>query len=300
MTKTRVPADPDGLPDVSTPSVLRGAALEVAPRVLRRPASAATVPDGRDGAGTAGREILSVPVESLPGYEPGVRAGFEKCETMLRARQQDAVDAGFRAGFEQGQRQGIDQGLAEGREAGNRMVEEESRSAREATASRLARLDQIIAALPEAMARRLAEAEEDMIALCHEVICRILGERLATEAGVADQVRQAIRGAGGAALQAGARGNVAIHVHPRDLAILEADAELTAWIVHQAATGSVQWVGDERVLLGGCLVRSAEGTLDARLETQLAGLRRLLGAEGRDEAGPRAGGASGAAKGGNS
>ncbi len=40
--------------------------------------------------------------------------------------------------------------------------------------------------------------------------------------------------------------------------------------------GAIRLVEDPRVMLGGCIVESSRGTLDARLETQIERLKSVL------------------------
>jgi flagellar assembly protein FliH len=204
------------------------------------------------------------------------------------------LEVGRRAGFEQGFQQGMERGMAEGRDEGLRRLEEEAEAARQASAGRLARLDQLLAAVAEGIARRLAEAEDDMVALCHEVICRILGEHLSTREGVIACVRRAVEEAGSSGPPGSGRSALELHVHPRDLAAIEGDPAFGDWLQQHASAGGSRWIPDERVELGGCLVRSVEGTLDARLETQLAVLQALLrrGATSRAREAPEAAAAS--------
>jgi flagellar biosynthesis/type III secretory pathway protein FliH len=58
-----------------------------------------------------------------------------------------------------------------------------------------------------------------------------------------------------------------VHVHPEDLAAL-----------HQAglASSTWRWIGDPSVAMGGVVLRSDAGSLDARLGTQLEALRQRL------------------------
>lgn len=271
-------------------AVLRDAAMDPHPMLIGRAWAAAGQPapagaSGRTSAHAgpavpgAGACVAPPDPASLPGYEEGFRAGAVSAEAAQRAREQASIDATQRAAFERGRDEGKAQGLAEGREAGRRSAEQEARAVREAVAARVAQLDELLATLRTELARRLERAEDDMVTLCHAAICRILGEEYLTRDGVAQHVRQAIREGG--FLGAGSNlGQLAIHVHPQDLAKLEADSMLASWLRQHAAAGVVRWVPDERVRMGGCLVRSGDGTIDARLETQLAALRAVL-SEGR-------------------
>ncbi|HEX7637350.1 MAG TPA: FliH/SctL family protein, partial [Burkholderiaceae bacterium] len=179
------------------------------------------------------------------------------------------------AGFEEGLRQG----LAEGRAAGEAEVQRRLAHAQEQAFARLQRLDGLQAAwaqqLAGQLAARLAAAEDDMIGLCHAVVCRILGDNLATRAGVAQSVRMAIEEWLRASEQQSRAEGVVVQVHPADLDAMKADDVLARWLVQQGMKG-VQWQAHEDVRLGGCIVRGDEGDLDARLETQLGILRDQL------------------------
>jgi flagellar assembly protein FliH len=194
-------------------------------------------------------------------------------------------DEARRRGYEEG----FAQGCAEGRKRGNeeaaqlatqaseqaareleartdRMTQELAQQAQARYQARLRVVDGIISALPSQVEARLAAAEDDMLALCFETICRVLGERAVQP----DMVRAQL------ALAADALRNrelVAVHLHPDDLAALQRDGgAMPAGL----GGGEIQWIPSADVALGGCLLQSAEGGLDARLETQLQALRELL------------------------
>jgi flagellar assembly protein FliH len=267
-------------------SVMRAVVVDPVPLVLARPGASPTraggAANGRragaNGRAAANGAVDRVPLADASGLEAAFRAGYGKCEAEQRAAFDAMAENSRRAAFEQGMVEGRRQGLDEGREAARLAAEREARTTQELVTARLARLDQLLAALSEEMQRRLASAEEEMVALCHGVVCRVLGEQLVTREGVACCVRQAVQEAGGGAgLRGLAHGQVALHVHPRDLASLESDEDLAAWMRQNASgPGAVQWVPDERVGPGGCIIRSPEGSLDARIETQMASLRKVL------------------------
>ncbi|MCF1441338.1 FliH/SctL family protein [Ralstonia pseudosolanacearum] len=194
------------------------------------------------------------------GHEAGWAAGQR--EGMAQGREE-----GYRNGFEAGREDGYLQGLKEGRADGQL---EAQAMARLTVDDRLRHLDQLLAALPAEMIKRLHQSEDEMAALCFEVICRIVGDAVKDPHAVRGMVRRAV--------QLASTQLVAIHVHPADLAGLQGDAELNAWLARQRAQeGSpVQWVADDRVELGGCMLRSPCGNLDARLETQLAAVREVM------------------------
>lgn len=258
--------------------VLRSPAAGQAPRLIGRaradvPASA---PDGvavalaRLAPGTGLDQPRAQVDESAlqRAREEGRQAG------LLEGRDQ-ALREQAHAGFEEGLRQG----LVEGRGAGEIEAQRRLTGAQEQAAERLQRIEQFHAAWAEqlqaAFHARLEGAEDDMVALCHGVICRLLGEHLVTQAGAAQAVRAAIE----TWLQSSEkqlRGEgVTVHVHPGDLDAMKHDDMLARWLVQQGLRG-MAWEASDGVRLGGCIVRSDEGDLDARLETQLASLRAQL------------------------
>jgi flagellar assembly protein FliH len=266
-------------------AILRDFVTDSRPIVVGRAGQAACAParqaDGTAQAetGAAAAPAAAVNPTALPGYQAGFEAGVAAAEAAQRTREQASAEATQRAGFERGREDGRAQGLTEGREAGRQQAERDARAAHDAAEARLGRLDELLQGVSAELARRLEAAEDDMIALCHAAICRILGEEIVARDGAAQLVRQAVR-EGGFVGAASRLGQLAIHVHPTDCAALEGNAMLAAWLHQHSAAGVIRWVPDEQVKLGGCLVRSGEGTVDARLETQMTALQRML-AEGR-------------------
>ena len=118
----------------------------------------------------------------------------------------------------------------------------------------------LLTAVPAQIQARIDGAEDDLVALCFESVCRILGPAAVTAEGVRAQVAQARKGLQGQL--------VAVHLHPDDLAMLRAGAD--------NGDAAVQWVADPAVGIGGCILQSQQGGLDARLETQLRTLAELL------------------------
>jgi flagellar assembly protein FliH len=117
-----------------------------------------------------------------------------------------------------------------------------------------------------------------MVALCWETVCRMLGEQAATSDGVRMHVLETLR-------TWRARGALSVHLNPGDLQQIADGTAGRAAIdseLERAGHTGVQWIADPTVALGGCIVRSEEGGLDARLETQLAALKvALLAARAR-------------------
>lgn len=197
------------------------------------------------------------------GHELGLRDG------QARASREE-----LQVGYEEGLQRGLAEGRAQAAEDARRRL---LASQQEAEA-RLQRLDALHDAfaqgLREQLVQRLAAAEDDMVALCHEALCRVFGAAALDRSLAAEAVRTAVA----AWLQGGAgeSATLALHVHPDDLAMLQSDEALAAWIKRQGQRGVV-WQADAEVAWGGCVVRSTrQGRLDARLETQFAALQAWM------------------------
>lgn len=162
-------------------------------------------------------------------------------EAQLRQWQQSAEQRGYEAGYERG--------LAEA----NRRLEQE--------------LEQL-ARLAESMQRAQGERNGALQAFAAEfalaVTVRLLGAAAPTREGVLALAASALAQVPpGAALK--------LRVHARD-------AQLLQQFVLQRVQGGepIEVVADANVELGGCLIDTPTGTLDARLESQLQALKQGL------------------------
>jgi flagellar assembly protein FliH len=226
-----------------TPSVLQSVPVQEQARTLQRPVN-------RFAAADASRE------------EAVRRQGEAAQAQQLEKIQREAYDAGLEAGKRQA--------FEEGRLAGAKQGESAGRAAALAEYSqRIERLDAVLAELTDEVPRRLEACEEDVVALAFAAVCKIVGRAAITPKGA--------RGAVLAALdQLRTRPLVALRVHPNDLALLRGDDRIADMIALHGAAQGLEWRADERVKLGGCVLETAGGTLDARLETQLDSLRASL------------------------
>lgn len=186
-------------------------------------------------------------------------------------------DAAIRQGYEAGLQQGHAEGLRRGQEAGSQAVREacrlEAESALqkaigEATAplrQREAKLGTLIAAIESEERSRLVAAEDEMVALCFETVCAVLGARAVRPATVKSHL---------ASIRASAseHGGLALHVHPEDAALLAEAYPATG----RCEAPAVAWVADPEIATGGCKVVQRGGGLDLRLETALERCKELL------------------------
>jgi flagellar assembly protein FliH len=154
------------------------------------------------------------------------------------------------AAFDGAQRRGFAEGEERGAAAAAELVREQ-----------VERFVRISGTLAQSKLAVLADAEDMLVEIAFTALCRMLGEHAATRAGVAAQVQRLIHGERDLDL-------VTVHLHPDDLAALEAGAP--------AIDTRVRLQGDAALTLGGCVLEGPRGTLDARLDLQLQRLREAL------------------------
>lgn len=114
-----------------------------------------------------------------------------------------------------------------------------------------------------------AAAKDVALVLARKMAEKIVGRAVELEPSVMGEiVGQAL-----AASQARG-GGVLLRVHPEDLAAV--DQSRPGWSQRIAAVADVRMVADDSVGRHGCVVETAVGRLDARLQTQLDALDRAL------------------------
>lgn len=182
------------------------------------------------------------------------RLAAERAQVLAQVTEA-AHTAGYQAGHEAGQAAGHEAGLAAGQAAGQAEW-----------ADRTARLDALLGSVQAQLADGIAGHEDLMVELAFEAVVRILGQAAPTAQGVRGVVREAI-----GALRD--REQVLVRLSPRDAGLLRA---MQGDLAGLAGSTGLEIVADETIELGGCLLETAHGGLDARLETQMQRLRELL------------------------
>ncbi len=242
--------------------VLRGAATHMQPRTLPRPQRQAG-----EGATASAREALPAgqAVTRIDGaadaYAQGLEAG--------RA-------AGMQQGLEGAQKR-VDDAMRSARQEFEQVAGQRLQEFKTEANARLAQLERLLANFESAAHQRVGELESDAIALAYSALCKVLGDNARDPVTIAAIVRQGMAQLSGSAL-------LAVRMNEADLRILLGDEQGRRL---QAAAPRVKWVADSSVAAGGCLLDTAAGSLDARLETQLATLRALW-ASTPDPEGPSA------------
>lgn len=199
---------------------------------------------------------------------------------------QEARDSGRRAGFAQGmqlaagEHKALSDKLARDAAA---TLEAQLRQARETAqqqaaeqfGKQFARLQALLEALPAQIDSRMEACVEDMLDLCMDILGRCFSSQPWQAQQIAGWVRSALE-------DMRARPVVAVHLHPDDLATIEQAQTVFAAVNQELASGDqgpsvaqptgqsrVQWVADPALHLGGCMLKSPQGGLDARMQTRL-------------------------------
>lgn len=248
---------------VDPPTVLRGVALspQSVPTPVRASAPAAALQRSRR------------PEDLLPPRDMPSPSDIEA----------DARQRGYREGWEQGYQEArvaareavlvqaeslIAEATEEARRVAQSQVSERLEvAARQRAHEQFARMDALLASMPEAIAQRMEAAEDDLLVLSAEVVVRLLGSAAVHGDAVRGAVMQALA-------QVRSRELVTIALHPDDLATLQALPDAQCWMQQQGP--QIRWTASVDVPTGGCLMACADGTLDARLDTQLQVFTRLL------------------------
>lgn len=234
--------------------VLRGMHVESAPLHLLRP------------------RPLPEPVASKPPAEPVPDTPVEEASRRsLEEAVRQGREEGLRAGYEAGMRKGLADAAAQAASA-----TQKAQAAADAEYElRRERLEFLAGRLQASLPDALAAAEDEMVALCFETLCRMIGSAAPDESALRAQLL---------ALYGHARSGevLALHVNPSDLAVVERRAE---------GAPAIPWVADPEVELGGCILRRKGGALDARLDAMLEACKAALlaaRAQRHREAGERA------------
>lgn len=261
--------------------IIRAAVISGVGHQLRRPGTAAAIP----AVAAATAALTATAVSSVDEAASGLRAEW----AALRQRQagMDQAEAEMatlrgqldlrQAALETAQRELADNCAAMLTDAQCRGLEqgryEAARELTERLAAQGERVNVVLNALNQSRRRALDEQEDMLVEIAFTAVCRMLGATAASRAGIASLVRS---------LTDAERDPAPLNVrlHPQDLALLTGDGmEFAQHIVLQADSG---------IELGGCLVASQHGTLDARLEQQVQQLRAVLlevrGAGNKNEA----------------
>jgi flagellar assembly protein FliH len=180
-------------------------------------------------------------------------AGALPVEPVELARREAHLQA-WRIGLEEGRLHGFEQGHADGLARGRHEAAQEA--ARQAAAAREAQERAVEAwvqatrAIDGLWADLLREAEAELAVLAAQLLTRLVGEALGSPHGVAARV-----------------GCLLAELPQRGLAVRIAPALLPH--LPDAPARGMRWIPDPALGPGDCMVETAMGTLEARLEQVL-------------------------------
>lgn len=232
---------------------------KVALRALVREAAASSLKKAMEDREKAARDILA--------------QAMQKAEEILSDARRRADEA-----YRQAAARGYDVGLAQGL------------AAAEAEAAKLlSTLDEAIRKVSSLKGQIMREAQQDLVEMSIAVSAKVIGALASenpkvTEAVVADALSRVKMTT-----------SVSVRVHPDVYGYLAAKGEELANLVDGVRT--IEFIPDPRIELGGCVVETDSGIIDATVEGKLAEVCRALAAsepastlEGsgwRDGEGPR-------------
>ncbi|CAI6026669.1 FliH/SctL family protein [Cohnella sp. JJ-181] len=224
-----------------------------------------------NGSGEPDAETLELKDRILADAEETARHILQDAAEQARQVQADAEsdaaawwdarraeDAAF---IEEEKRRGYEEGFASG-------TEQAEHQAQARLEQMLAEAERIVTQAYEAKARIIAEAERFVVELSCSIAGKIVRGTLegASEMAI-DMMKQALA-------RRKERGTITLCVAPEQFEFVEAAKDELALAVDSQA--ELQIVPDPTVRGGGCVIRSAYGSIDARVDTQLESIRDEL------------------------
>jgi flagellar assembly protein FliH len=241
-----------------------------APHASAAAHAASAAPAGQvDAAGaiSAPRPAMHAPMWPLPASHEGPRSVDQSVVAAAPAEDSIAAQA-FQKGFDAGHAEGVSAGHGEGLQRGFAQgLRDGEATAAETLAQQVQRFAAGAAAIEHATAQVEALVEDDAVEALFAAVLQI--------AGLAHADRDTLRETYRAALaQVRDRRELQLHLHPEDLAFLQAQAGADEMLL--AGAPGIAWVADPSIQLGGCKIAGRGGELDARLDQQLATLKDVL------------------------
>jgi Flagellar biosynthesis/type III secretory pathway protein len=199
--------------------------------------------------------------------EERIREAGEQCEQMI-ADTEARIDAWWLEkrledeSFSQASREeGYKQGYAEGREQAEQSLQQQWES-------RLEEANAILKAAYEMREQIIQEAEPFLVELSVSISEKVIGRQLSEAPDMAlELIRKALS-------RRREQGVIALCVSPGQLAFVQAAREELNLVIDSQA--ELQIIPDATVKDFGCVIRSAYGSIDARIDTQLSEIKREL------------------------
>ena len=237
-------------------ALIRGAHVSERAVVLgvRRPGHAEAEPVARPAPTGTGADPCPVGarLESAAPEAAWLESERRKIADELRLE----LDARLEREAEEARKAGHAEGVEQGRAEALREASEQAAAGTRA-----------LAAVAKHAEREIEGAQDLLVGIAFEAVCKLLGARALEREAVAGMVHEVIA-------RVKRDEAMLVRLHPQDCALLRGAAG------DPRGDGDrhfkVELVADDKVALGGCLVETEGGLLDARLETQLERLRATL------------------------
>lgn len=129
---------------------------------------------------------------------------------------------------------------------------------------KLTRLDKLLNKISEFNFYTEDRDNEFLVEVIFESICKIIGEKTITKAQVLNVINYSIN-------QINENLSISLYVSPIDFDLIGGEVKNS-----ERPLQKINILPSENIELGGCLIETDEGVLDARLDTQLHELKQLL------------------------
>jgi flagellar biosynthesis/type III secretory pathway protein FliH len=182
-------------------------------------------------------------------------------QKKLAQEQKEQARAAVARAYEKGLNDGISKGYAQGRETAAREFDEKIAALQERISTMLQELESEKNGL-------YARADSTLLMLCRLMAKKIIGSECGTRSEVILAVlRKALS-------YVADKDRLVVRVAPADFSAVSDKREFWAPVAERLTGISIEQ--DERIARGGCILESASGVVDARLDTQVAELGDVI------------------------
>lgn len=236
-------------------SIIRSATLSGHKRTLVTRASKEQTANNGEVTSDIKAELPSPIPETVKETDPAktVAELVEQARLSILMQIKDEAEAARELGRQRGMREGHQAGME---------------AAKSDFVAEFERIKSITDKLPIAIETGIKGIEDLAVAIAFEAICKILGDAAVSLDGVQGIIRQVSQ-------RVSAKEKLIVRLHPADYKILESGGVFKTMLQTQTPD-QISWKADPDILLGGCVLETPVGDLDARLETQLENLRQTL------------------------
>jgi len=134
----------------------------------------------------------------------------------------------------------------------------------------LNQLNQLISSISDKVNASITGVEDELVSIVYESVCKILGKKMLEDDGVYSVVKEVMK-------YTQDRMEMKLRVSERDFVILDKERNSLS----SGISNRIDIIPDEHVRYGGCILETAAGRIDGRLEQQLKSLLDTL-VNGRD------------------